>query len=447
MQLYLQARGHVVLWLPAITLILLMLIASLFQVFYPLTDPARYQCYALTFWLGSQAIHLLPASQCAFLYQSHPQLLTHPQGPFHLLPIEYPPLTLLFFSLPLLAPMPIYQVVFVLMMSLLAFLTYWLLLRYAPPGPALVFLLYTLLGVFALVQMRYDLLPASMTLLCLLAISHKRWLLAYVALAFGVLLKIYPLLLLPTLFIAEQQTHSLLPSQSTLLASPRLILPTLRSLLWRNTLLFFGIILLISTLFALIDLHDAVVSQVQYFLQRPVQIESTSASILWLAHGLGTPWSIAYTFGSINIISPLDTLISHIANAIFVVGVLFVLWRQWCGTMTFAQASVGLLLLFITTGKVFSPQYLIWLIPLLAYTFAATSPWLWLWSSISLLTTVIYAYFYSQLTDPNHIVLPVGFFPVIALRNALFVFLTLSYLCNWFTMQQQTSQGKKSGER
>lgn len=442
----LHGRGPIMLLLPAIVLILLMSIASPFQVFYPLTDPARYQCYALTFWLGSQATHLLPPVQCAFLYQNHPQLLTRAQAPFHLLPVEYPPLTLLPFSLPLLAPASGYQIAFVLMMSLLLLLSYWLLLRYGSPGAALVFLLYLLLGAFALVQMRYDLLPALMTLLCLLAASHRRWSLAYVALAFGVLFKIYPLLLLPALFIAEQQEKSLLPISSSIRTSLWSTLRAFRSFAWRNMLLFFSIVLLSSALFALIDLHDAVISQVQYFLQRPVQIESSAASMLWLAHALGMSWTIAYTFGSINIISPLDTLVSHITTAIFMLSVLVVLWWQWRGKMAFGQVAVGLLLLFVTTSKVFSPQYLIWLIPLLAYVLVSSAAWLWIWGGISLLTTFIYVYFYSQLTDPQHIVLPTGFFPVVTIRNMLFVFLTVAYFCNWFGLQRcAAGQSKKEG--
>ncbi len=178
-------------------------------------------------------------------------------------------------------------------------------------------------------------------------------------------------------------------------------------------------------------------SQIRYFTQRPVQIESTSATLLWLAHKLGMPWWITYTFGSINIISILDTLISPFLTFSLLLGVIYILWLQWHHQLNLAQTMIALILVFIVSGKVFSPQYLIWLIPLLAYTDAFDSFWLLVWGSISLLTNFIYLFFYSQITDPTQIVLPAGFFATVAIRNILFVFLTLSYLFNWFQARQK----------
>jgi len=56
--------------------------------------------------------------------------------------------------------------------------------------------------------------PAGLTLLCVIAAEQRRWKLAYVALALSFLLKIYPLLLLPPLFLAEQLTEGRLGSTS-----------------------------------------------------------------------------------------------------------------------------------------------------------------------------------------------------------------------------------------
>ncbi len=184
---------------PIISATVLMFCASAWQAFWPTTDPARYQCYALTFWLGSTATNLLPAHQCSFLQ------ITTPQAAFHMLPREYPPLTLLPFSLPLLVPIQYYQLAFAFMMSVIILVTYWLLLHYGPRGSAIAFVLYLFIAAYALAQMRYDLLPALLTLLSVIAANRNRWTTAYITLAFGVLLKLYPILLLPSLFIAEQQ--------------------------------------------------------------------------------------------------------------------------------------------------------------------------------------------------------------------------------------------------
>ncbi|GAC1448195.1 MAG: hypothetical protein PVS3B1_27840 [Ktedonobacteraceae bacterium] len=363
-----------------------------------------------------------------------------------MLPLEYPPLTLLPFSLPLLVPVPYYQFAFIFMMSLIILVIYWLLQRFGTQGSALAFAFYLFIGAYALAQMRYDLLPALLTLLCVIAADRRRWTLAYCMLAFGVLLKLYPILFLPSLFIAEQQSYRRFhqpPSTLALQQLPAQLVLTFRAALlwrWRNCLLFIGILLTITGIFALVNFDYAVLSQVSYFAQRPIQIESTAGTLLWIAHSLGMPWWITYTFGSINIVSALNAMISPLATCAFFLGVSYVLWLQWRQRLDIARAIIALLLVFIATGKVFSPQYLIWLIPLLAYAHAFDSLWSFVWSTISLLTTFVYLFFYSQITDSQHIVLPAGFFETIALRNILFAFLTISYLFNWFQARQFHSE-------
>lgn len=427
-------------YIPIIAVTILMFCGSAWQIFWPTTDPARYQCYALTFWLGSSATNLLPAQQCSFLN------ITTPQAAFHMLPREYPPLTLIPFSLPLLVPIPYYQFAFVLMMSLIILVTYWLMQCYGAPGSAVAFAFYLLIGAYALAQMRYDLLPSLLTLLAIITAERKRWTMAYVALAFGVLLKLYPILLLPSLFIAEQQSKNCFHQPPRTLSLPEipaqffLLLRNARIWQWRNCLLFISIVLTITGIFALCNFDNAVISQVSYFAQRPVQIEATGGTLLWIAHELGMPWWITYTFGSINIISRLTTIVSPLLTLSFLLGVAYTLWLQWRNKLSLAQAMIALILVFIVTGKVFSPQYLIWLIPLIAYTGAFDSFWSFVWSIISLLTTFIYLFFYSQVTDSQHIVLPTGFFETAAIRNGLFVLLTASYLFNWFQARQTRTE-------
>jgi hypothetical protein len=210
---------------------------------------------------------------------------------------------------------------------------------------------------------------------------------------------------------------------------------------WRNCLLFLGIVIGITGAFALFDLNGAIVSQLSYFAQRPIQIESTSSTLIWLAHFLGIPWlGVYYDFGSVNVVSNISALISPIGTFFLILGFLYVLWLQLRGKIDITQAAIALLLLFITTGKVFSPQYLIWLIPLLAYAGAFDLFWLSFWGTISLLTTILYIFFNSQLaapTNPDLIFIPNGFLEIVAVRNIFLVVLTLSYLFNWFHARQR----------
>jgi len=407
------------------------------QVFWSNTDPARYQCYALTFWLGSNATALLPPNQCSFLHA------TVPQAAFHMLPLEYPPLTLLPFSLPLLAPLPYYQMTFAILMALTSMLIYWALLKYGPHNAALVFALYLLIGAVAFAPGRFDLLPAAFTLLCLIAAEREHWTSAYVALAFGTLFKLYPIILLPVLFLAEQQLQRRMkmPAPSvSLLRLPGQLWYTLWEMKrwrWQNCAIFFTIVLGITGFFALLNFQGAVTSQVSYFAQRPIQVEASGSTLLWLAQGVGVPLQVVYTYGSLNIMSKLDGMISQISMILLAIGYITVLLMQWRGKLDLTQASIAVTLVFIATGKVFSPQYLIWLMPLLAYAGAFDTFWILTWGAISLLTTLIYGYFYTRPIDPLLIPYIHGFVKAVTLRNVLFIFVTLAYLFNWFKIRQR----------
>ncbi len=418
-------------YMPIIIVTIFMFCGAAWQIFWPSTDVARYQCYALTFWLGNSAIHLLPASQCMFLNTS-----TGAQEPFHMLPIEYPPLTLVLFSLALLAPIPYYQLVFALLMALTSVLIYWLLLHYGPRGSAITFALYALVGAWATAEGRFDLVPAALTLLCIIAAERKHWTSAYIALAFGTLLKLYPLMLLPALFITEQrdaQRMHIPAATMRLKALPGELWRTLRGIgrwRWSNTLLFGGILIGITGIFALLDFQNAVVSQINYFTHRPVQIESSGSTILWIATNFGFPAHVEFTYGSLNIISGLGNAVALLFEVAFVLGYTFTLWQQWGGKLDPAQTFIALLLVFIATGKVFSPQYLIWLIPLLAYTSAIGGFWILCWGSISLLTTIIYPYLYTRTLNVMLVQYVPGFIQTVGVRDTLFVLLTLMYLFN-----------------
>lgn len=415
-----------------------MLCVASWQVFWLNTDPARYQCYALTFWLGSSGAQLLPTAQCSFL-----QISTVVQPPFHMLPLEYPPLTLAIFSLALFAPLPYYQAVFAVLMALTSVLIYWLLLRYGPRGSALAFAFYLLIGAWALALERFDLVPASLTLLCLIAAERKFWKFAYIALAFGFLLKIYPILFLPALFIAEQQDAQRfhIPLKSLALKTfPGELWRTIQGLphwRWNNTLLFFGILVGVTGLFALLDFQGAVMSQLNYFANRPLHVEATGSTLLWLGTLIGFPVHIVSSFGSINMTSPLIGIIAIVFETLFVLGYAFTIFQQWRGKFDVVQACIALLLVFIATGKVFSPQYLIWVIPLLAYSGAFSSRWLVAWSSVSLLTIIIYPYLYTRVIDVVKTPYFPGFIQIVTARNAVFTLLTLAYLFNWLHIRKR----------
>ncbi len=439
---HLLAPRSVVAYLPLTAAVILLFLGASWQLFSVHTDAVHYACYALTFWRGGAAVNLYPpAAHCAFLPAATLSL-----PPLHALPREYPPLTLILFSLALLGPLQYYSVTFAVLMALTAASIYWLLLRYARRGAALAFALYLVIGAWGIAVGRFDLVPAALTLLCVIAAERNHWTAAYIALAFAFLLKIYPILFLPALFIAEQQEarRFYTPQQPlTLTSLPADLWQTLRDVRrwrWKNTLLFCAISLAITGFFALLNFQGAVVSQLSYFANRPVQIESSGSPILFLGTHFGYPVQIISSFGSTNVVSGLQRRVEFSLDVLLVLGYLYALFLQWRGKLDVTQAFIAVVLVFIVTGKVFSPQYLMWLIPLLVYSGAYTRFWLIVWGLISLLTTYIFPYIY---TLPVRMPVPYkpGFIESVTARNVLLAFLTLAYLFNWWHIRSTRTQG------
>jgi len=154
---------------------------------------------------------------------------------------------------------------------------------------------------------------------------------------------------------------------------------------------------------------------------------------------LTIPYVLSFIFGSLNISSALIRFMSPGNTLLTVAGLLAIYWLHLRKRIDLAQSFVGLIGFLIATGKVFSPQYLIWLIPLLACIAARRQTsrlWLLAWAAISLLTTFIYLVYYSQMPNPQvalRIVqdLP-GFFELVALRNLLLLATVLASICGWW---------------
>ena len=439
------ARQGIMVYLPIIVTIILLFLGASWEYFLEHAAVARYACYALTFWYGGGGVNLYPpAAHCDFLPTATLSL-----PPFHALPLEYPPLTLVLYSLPLFAPLQYYTIVFAILMALTMVFIYWLLLRYASRDAGLAFAIYMLIGGWGIADGRFDLVPAALTLICVIAAERKHWTYAYIALAFAFLLKIYPLLLLPALFIAEQRDARHFYKQQQLLNLAYLpgerwqTLHGIRRWRWKNSILFFAILLGVTGFFALLNFQGALLSQLSYFANRPVQIESTGSPILFLGTHFGYPVQIVPSFGSINVVSGLEGVMEFFLNVLLIAGYLYTLFIQWRGKLDVTQAFIAVLLVFIVTGKVFSPQYLMWLIPLLAYSGAYNRFWVIVWVPISLLTTYIFPYIYFS---PFGVPVPYkpGFIESVTARNVLLAFLTLAYLFNWW--QVRSTRNRRRNE-
>jgi uncharacterized membrane protein len=103
-------------------------------------------------------------------------------------------------------------------------------------------------------------------------------------------------------------------------------------------------------------------------LARPLQLESLAGSVLIAAHNAaGTTLHLTSSFGSQNLTGP-ATHAAAVATTVVGVLVLMAVWVLFArGAPTderFVAHAAGAVAVLVAFGKVFSPQFLIWLIPL-----------------------------------------------------------------------------------
>ncbi len=439
-QQVISARKGFFAYIPLVVAVSALLIATMVETFFGNHDVLEYHCYATAFWFGAKTSQLLPASPCQLI----PQI-----SQYHTLPLEYPPLTLIVFSLSLLVPVVAYPLMFAVFMAVIVSIIYWLLLRYGPRGAGAVFAACLLAGCLATTLARFDLVPAALTLLCLILAERKHWTLAYGALALGVLTKVYPIVLFPLLFLAEQhdQAGFFVPDLSiTLKTAPSVLLHTIRNMrrwCWKNGLIFISLVLGVTACFGVLSSKGAF-GWLSYIYLRPFQVESIGSVLFWLVSFLGVPVEWKTTFGSLNTLSPIAGTVSQVFVILLCLGYIFIIIQQWKGKMDLVQASLAALLVLLATSKIFSPQYLLWLIPLLAYS-ATDNRRLWLyWGGISILTTLIFPIYYVIIANINVSSLAPGFLLAILLRDGLFVLLAAAYLFNFLNLRKRSDLPAKN---
>lgn len=152
---------------------------------------------------------------------------------------------------------------------------------------------------------------------------------------------------------------------------------------WQRLAAFFGSLLALCLGVAAMTSVDRVLSPLTYQGERGLQIESLAATwFVYQAHRHPNVWTMGYAASkSYEISGPgVDTAIalSSIAMGaalVWIVGVAFVHFLRgfWSphSTVVFFIAAI---LLLIATNKVFSPQYIVWLGPILAVALRSPVP-------------------------------------------------------------------------
>jgi len=290
------------------------------------------------------------------LYRDYARAWEGGATPYDEIALEYPPLALVAFRVAALAGTSdhAYPITFGLLM--LACLLAVMVLCAALAGErgvqaAWVVALSPLLT-GALIRTHFDLVAVLFGLAGILALVRERPALAFTLLGLGTMTKVFPAVLVPVAI-------------AWLLGQDRL-----RDAL-RGVAAFGAVVVIVSLPFAGNGYFDAY----RFHLDRPLQVESTPAVIVLAlgageVTGVGTDISNRFRSNGIRVAGA-----EMIGAAGLVLMVAAIAAFAWLAGRDPTQASLllgcaGALLAFVALGKILSPQFMIWLVPIVAVAWA-----------------------------------------------------------------------------
>jgi hypothetical protein len=229
---------------------------------------------------------------------------------------------------------------------------------------------------------RYDLWPAALVLLATIALAVGRRTLGLAALGVGAAAKVYPLVLLPLALLQRRG----------------------RAHVGREVAVFAAGALVFVLPFMLVGPRG--VGHVgRLLVERPLQVESVGASVLLGAHRLGAYEPTIYlSFGSSWDLAGPAAAVAAAVSALVGAGALVAVWYLFArgprGTSEFLVAVAAAVVAVVTFGKVFSPQYLVWVAAVVPLVFGRVRTFaLCATLAACLLTMYVYRWGYYDLLD------------------------------------------------
>jgi Glycosyltransferase family 87 len=247
----------------------------------------------------------------------------------------------------------------------------------------------------ALVRTHFDIFPVAILLAGLLLLCRDRPRAGLAVLGLGAMTKLFPLVAVPV-------------------AIAWLVARGQRRAAWQGTLACVATIAVV-TLTAVAVSPDGAVDAVRYHLDRPVQIESTPAMVVLGLDALGAGDAVSV---SSHRSDGLEHAAAGAVSALFagvLVGLVALLAARVGRTpRDLVLASLAATIAFALFGKVLSPQFVIWALPLGALAFA--------WGRHVLAAAIAVAAVLTQIEFPVHYFDVVDREPLalalVALRNA-----------------------------
>ena len=229
----------------------------------------------------------------------------------------------------------------------------------------------------ALLRTHFDLFPVALLLAGLLLLCRDRPRAGLAVLALGAMTKGFPLVAVPV-------------------ALAWLVARGLRREAWQGALACVAVMAVVGGA-ALAASPDGALDAVRYHLDRPVQVESSPALVLLGldAVGLGEAESVA-SHRSDGLLHPADDAVTSLFAAALValIALLCASVARTTDRIDLLIASLSACVAFALLGKVLSPQFVIWALPLGALAFA--------WRMHALAAAVALAALLTQIEFPAH---------------------------------------------
>ena len=239
---------------------------------------------------------------------------------------------------------------------------------------ALLFAALTPLALGPVSIARYDLVPAMITAFAVAALVSGRDRLAVLGIAVGAAVKLYPAVLLPIALVDAWRRRGA-----------------------RGVAESLGIFVVVLALafgpFLVLTPHG-IAASVRGQAERPLQIESIGAAGFLAAHQLtGMYVRVVQSHGSDNLEGGAEKAVA-IVSAVVVLVALVAVWtvyaRRRGGPEEALAACAAAVTAYIAFNKVFSPQYLVWLVPLVPLVRGRRGLWASTLLGLSLLLTQLW---------------------------------------------------------
>jgi hypothetical protein len=284
------------------------------------------------------------------VYERYGEAMTQGQVPYRDFAVEYPPAALPVFLLPALGggDSNDYERRFEGLMAALGVACVLLVAAAAAPIWAPFFVALTPLALGSVILSRFDLWPAAFTVAAIALLVAGRFRLGFGTLGVATAAKLYPVLLAP---IAVAHVWRLRGRREALVC----------------TGVFAAVFAAIVLPFALLS-PGGVWDSFWRQAGRPLQIESLGAGLLLAAHHLfGLELTLESSHGSQNLTGTAPDVLA-IVSTVLQAAALVAIWvwyaRGPADRDRLLAASAAAVCAFIAFGKVLSPQFLIWLLPL-----------------------------------------------------------------------------------